>query len=223
MAVAALPPGSDGGDAHRHHAAAVPRRHGQVRAAPALRLAAGRDGRPDAGLRADPRGDDGDGGRVHDWAQRGAVQPRAVHAGSGRDRRRRDRADGRHDRPGPERHQARARVLDGLAARLHVPGDGRRRVRRRHLPPLHARVLQGAAVPRIRRGDSRAARRAGPAQHGRPEEGACRSRSGRSSSARSRSPGCRRSPGSSRRTRSSGRRSRAATPCSGRWRSSRRS
>ena len=26
---------------------------------------------------------------------------------------------------------------------LHVPGDGRRRVRRRHLPSLHARVLQG--------------------------------------------------------------------------------
>ena len=43
--------------------------------------------------------------------------------------RRRDGADGRHDRPGPERHQARARLLDGLAARLHVPGDGRRRVR----------------------------------------------------------------------------------------------
>ena len=31
---------------------------------------------------------------------------------------------------------------------LHVPGDGRRRVRRRDLPPLHARVLQGPAVPR---------------------------------------------------------------------------
>ncbi len=43
---------------------------------------------------------------------------------------------------------------------------------RRHLPPLHARVLQGAAVPRIGRGDSRAGRRAGPAAHGRAEEGA---------------------------------------------------
>ena len=38
----------------------------------------------------------------------------------------------------------------------------------RHLPSLHARVLQGAAVPWIRRRDSRASRRAGPAQHGRP-------------------------------------------------------
>ena len=92
-----------------------------------------------------------------------------------------DGADGRHDRPRAERHQARARVLDGLAARLHVPGDGRRRVRRRHLPSLHARVLQGAAVPRIRRGDSRAARRAGPAAHGRAEEASCRSPTGRSS------------------------------------------
>ena len=41
-----------------------------------------------------------------------------------RDHRRDHGADGRHDRPGPERHQARARVFDGLAARLHVPGDG---------------------------------------------------------------------------------------------------
>ena len=59
--------------------------------------------------------------------------------------RRGDGADGRHDRPGAERHQARARVFDGVAARADVPGDGRRRVRRRHLPSLHARVLQGAA------------------------------------------------------------------------------
>ena len=58
---------------------------------------------------------------------------------------------------GAERHQARAGLLDRLAARLHVPGDGRRRLRRRHLPPLHARVLQGAAVPRLGRGHPRAA------------------------------------------------------------------
>ena len=31
----------------------------------------------------------------------------------------------------------------------------------RHLPPLHARVLQGADVPRLGRGHPRAARRAG--------------------------------------------------------------
>ena len=62
--------------------------------------------------------------------------------------RRRDGADGWHHRAGAERHQARAGVLDGVPARLHVPGDGRRSLRRGHLPPLHARVLQGAAVPR---------------------------------------------------------------------------
>ena len=58
-------------------AAAVHRRHRQVGADPALRLAARRDGRPDAGLGADPRRDDGDGGRLHDRPQRRAVQPRA--------------------------------------------------------------------------------------------------------------------------------------------------
>ena len=36
--------------------------------------------------------------------------------------------DGRHDRPRAERHQARAGVFDRVAARLHVPGHGRRRV-----------------------------------------------------------------------------------------------
>ena len=53
------------GDAVRHdvghHAAAVRRRDRQVGADSAVRLAAGRDGGPDAGLRAHPRGDDGDG------------------------------------------------------------------------------------------------------------------------------------------------------------------
>ena len=49
------------GTALDRDAAAVPRRHGQVRADSAVRLAPGRDGGPDAGLRAHPRGDDGDG------------------------------------------------------------------------------------------------------------------------------------------------------------------
>ena len=45
--------------------AAVRRCDGQVSAARPPHLAARRDGGPDAGLRADPRRDDGDGGRVH--------------------------------------------------------------------------------------------------------------------------------------------------------------
>ena len=53
------------GDPEHDRAVSVHRRHRQVRAVPAVRLAARRDGRPHAGLRADPRGDHGDGGRVH--------------------------------------------------------------------------------------------------------------------------------------------------------------
>ena len=41
---------------------------------------------------------------------------------------------------------------------------------RRDLPPLHARLLQGAAVPRLRLGHPRRLRRAGHAQHGRPQD-----------------------------------------------------
>jgi proton-translocating NADH-quinone oxidoreductase chain L len=45
-------------------------------------------------------------------------------------------------------------------------------VGRRHFPSLYARILQGAALPRLGRGDSRAGGGAGHPQHGRPEEGA---------------------------------------------------
>ena len=125
----ALAPGDDVRHDLAHHAAAVRRRDRQVGADSALRLAARRDGRPDAGVGAHPRGDDGDGRRVHDRAQRRAVQPCAADADDRRGHRRGDGAHGRHDRPRAERHQARAGVLDRVAARLHVPGDGRRRVR----------------------------------------------------------------------------------------------
>ena len=60
-----------------HLPAAVRRRDRQERADSALRLAAGRDGRPDAGVGADPRGDDGDRGRLHGRPQRRAVLARA--------------------------------------------------------------------------------------------------------------------------------------------------
>ena len=74
----------------------------------------------------------------------------------------------RHRRPRAERHQARHRLFDLLAARLHVRRLRRRRLSGRHLPPVHARLLQGAAVPRRRLGDPRHASRAGHAQNGRP-------------------------------------------------------
>ena len=47
---------------------------GKSRADPAVRLAARRHGRPDAGLRPDPRRDDGDGRRLHGGPQRRALR-----------------------------------------------------------------------------------------------------------------------------------------------------
>ena len=78
-------------------------------------------------------------------------------------RRRRDlllRRDRRDDAVG---HQARHRLFDLFAARLHVLRRGRRRLWRGDVPPVHARLLQGVAVPRRRFGDPRDAPRAGHA------------------------------------------------------------
>ena len=56
-----------------------------------------------------------------------------------------------------ERHQAGAGLFDGQPARLHVPGAGRRAPSSAgDLPPVHARLLQGAALPRRRLGHPRA-------------------------------------------------------------------
>ena len=54
----------------------------------------------------------------------------------------------RHHRPRADRHQKSSRLLHRLAARLHVPGLRRGRVRRRHLPSDDPRLLQGPALPR---------------------------------------------------------------------------
>ena len=85
-----------------------------------------------------------------------------------RDHRRRDAHDGRADRARADRHQARDRVLHDVADRLHVLRRRHRRVLGGHVPPRHARLLQGAPVPRRRRRHPRAPRRAGHAQDGRP-------------------------------------------------------
>ena len=79
----------------------------------------------------------------------------------------------------PERHQAGDRLFDLLAARLHVLRRRRRRVRRGDVPPVHPRLLQGAAVPRRRLGDPRDAPRAGHALLRRPQEADPASPSGR--------------------------------------------
>ena len=92
---------------------------------------------------------------------------RAGRAGDGRVHRRLDRAVRGHDRPDPVRHQAGDRLLDLLAAGLHVLRRRRRRLRCGHLPPVHPCLLQGAAVPGLGLGDPCHVRRAGHAQDGR--------------------------------------------------------
>ena len=84
----------------------------------------------------------------------------------------------RDDRLRADRHQARRRLFDLLAARLHVRRPRRRRLRARHLPPLHPRLLQGTAVPVLRLRDHRDAPRAGHAAHGRACAAAFRAPSG---------------------------------------------
>ena len=54
---------------------------------------------------------------------------------------------------GAERHQEGRRLFNLFAARLHVRGDRGRRLFHRRVPSVHARLLQGAAVPRRWRGD----------------------------------------------------------------------
>ena len=62
------------GDGDGDLAAPVRRGDREVRADPTPRLAAGRDGRPHAGLGADPRRDDGDGRRLPRRAERAALR-----------------------------------------------------------------------------------------------------------------------------------------------------
>ena len=67
----------------------------------------------------------------------------------------------------PERHQARDRLFDLLAARLHVLRRRRVGLRRGDVPSVHPCLLQGAAVPGRGLGHPRDVRRAGHAQDGR--------------------------------------------------------
>ena len=92
-----------------------------------------------------------------------------AHAGRGHHRHA-DRDLRRLHRHRADRHQEGAGLLHHFAARLHVHGLRRGRLRRRHLPPDDPRLLQGAAVPGGRLGHSRPRRRAGHAQHGRPAQ-----------------------------------------------------
>ena len=117
---------------HGHRPADLRRGDGQERPVPAPRLAARRDGGPDPGVGADPRGDDGQRRRL----PRGPHQPDLrLRLGRARGRRRDrhlHRHPGRLDRDDPDRHQAGPRLFDAQPARLHVRGvrgraPGRRR------------------------------------------------------------------------------------------------
>ncbi len=179
------------------------RRRGQVGADPAAHLAPGRDGGPDARLGADPRGDDGDRGRLPRRARTSALRAGADDPGSRRGARRGHARRRRPDRARPDRHQARDRVLDDVADRLHVRRRRPRRVRQRDVPSDDARLLQGAALHGRRARDPPPRRRAGHPPHGRPAPRDAARPGSRSSSARSRSSGSRRCRASSPRTRSS--------------------
>ena len=93
-----------------------------------------------------------------------------VH-GDGRAARRGHAADGGRDRDRADRHQAHHRLLDHEPDRLHVHRGRDRGVLGGHVPPAHARLLQGPALPRRRHRHPRPGRRAGRAQDGRPGRG----------------------------------------------------
>ena len=76
------------GAAHRDRPDAAARRLRQVGAVPAAVLARRRDGRPDAGVGADPRGDDGHRRRLPRRPQRPDLRGRAERAARRRHRRR---------------------------------------------------------------------------------------------------------------------------------------
>ena len=147
------------------------RRGREVGPAPAPDVAPGRDGRPDAGQRAHPRRDDGDGGRLPD-------RPHARRSSSRRRRCSSSRAG----------LGAVTLVMAGLIALVQTDikrviaystmsqigymflGVGLGAYANGDVPPDDARLLQGAALPRGRARDPRARGRAGHAADGRAAE-----------------------------------------------------
>ena len=179
------------GAADRRGGAAARRRGRQIRAAAAADLAARRHGRPDAGQRAHPCRDHGDGRRLSDRAHACAL--RACAAG-------RRLAVAVIGAPtlllagfsalNQTRYQAHPGLLDDQPDRLHVPGARGGRLVGGHLPLHDACLLQGAAVPLRRRRRPAPRRGTRYLQDGRTAAAICRSPSGVSSSAASRSRRC---------------------------------
>ena len=122
-------------------AASFLRRDGEIRASAVARLASGRDGRPDARVRAHPRRDHGGGRRLHGGAR--FLFLRGVSVGDGCGRVGRDHHRGVRGNAGPreQRHQARAGVLDGEPAWFHDGGVGVRWIRSGAFSSCHARRI----------------------------------------------------------------------------------
>ena len=137
------------------------------------------DGRPDAGFRADPCCDHGDGGGVYGCAFERRFRACADRDENGSYRGRAHRRVCRFNWTRAERHQARAGLLDGLAVGIHVSGARRRSFCGGCFPCIHPCIFQGAALSWFRLGDSRYERRAGHASHGRPRKAYSRLLTGR--------------------------------------------
>src|ERR1700694_5880418 len=136
----------------------------QIRPDSAPHVATGRDGRPYPGQRPHPRCHHGHRGGLPGWAHAPHLRHRGLRPRRGGDRRRGHRALRRHDRDRPDRHQARAGVLDHEPDRIHVPGGWHRRLLGRLLPPPLARLLQSPPLHGRGQRHPRDARRAGHAQ-----------------------------------------------------------
>ena len=182
---------------------------GKSRAAPALRVAARRDGRPDAGLGADPRGDDGHRRRLHGVPAVVPVRGVDDRADRRRDRRPHHRARRRVHGVRADRSEEGARVLDREPARLHVrrapapaTGSPRSSTSRTHAFFKACLFLgAGSVMHGMEHGGSTT-----PGRHhddGRPAQAHADHADHVHDLRASRSPASSRSPGSSRRTRSS--------------------
>ena len=179
-------PFGEGRRDHGHLPAVVRGCLRQERPVPAARLAAGCDGRPYAGQRLDPRGDDGHRRRLPGRPLHAALRGVARRPGSGCHDRRLHGPAGRADRPDANRFEADPGLLDRQPARIHVPGPGHgqpARRDRRHVPPVHARLFQGPVVPRRRQRDARHGRGDRHPPVRRPAAANCRRPIGPSSSA----------------------------------------
>ncbi len=147
--------------------AALRRVRRQERADPVAHLAARRDGRPHPGLRAHPRGHDGDRRHLPGLPRAPVLRRQRRRAHRRRVGRGHHRAARRHRRARPARHQEGAGVLDDQPARLHVPRLRSARLPGRGVHGARARLLQGHALPRRRFGHPRQRGQPGPAKNGR--------------------------------------------------------